>query len=236
MKSNFAERNLGCRRRVITGLNWVFSEVDRAIILEDDCIPDESFFRFCAELLDFYVDDDRVMTVCGNNFQRGHKRTEYSYYFSRFMHCWGWATWRRAWYLLDAEMQHWPEVRDNGWLSYLLDQPYAVSYWRERFEQTYQKQIDSWAYAWQFSIWIQSGLNVLPERNLITNTGTGDGATHTKQERWYTNLQTKRMSFPLNHPGFVVRHKAADRFTQRNNYQPTLRSRITGTLKYLLYE
>lgn len=231
---NYASTNMGCKRRVVSGLNWVFDHVEQAIILEDDCLPSESFFRFCDEILNEYKGNDRVMTVSGNNFQREIKRTKYSYYFSRYMHCWGWATWRRAWNLFDEDMTHWPQVRDDGWLQYLFDHAYAASYWRDKLEQAYQEQVDSWAYPWQFSIWIHSGLNVIPERNLVSNVGVGTEATHTQEARWYTDLQRHDLTFPIRHPDFMIRHKKADIFTQNNNYQDSLKSRIAGVIKYYM--
>jgi hypothetical protein len=102
---NYSEKNLGNKLRISTGLNWVFEQVEQAIILEDDCLPHPSFLPFCEDLLDKYQDDQRIMTRSGNNFQFGRKRTEYSYYFSRYTLIWGWATWRRAWQHYDAEMK-----------------------------------------------------------------------------------------------------------------------------------
>ncbi|MEW6491011.1 MAG: glycosyltransferase family 2 protein, partial [Cyanobacteriota bacterium] len=95
--TNYSEINLGCERRVSSGLNWVFDTVEEAIILEDDCLPHPTFFSFCEELLDYYRNDQRVMVITGQNVQFGRKRTDYTYYFSRYNHCWGWASWRRAW-------------------------------------------------------------------------------------------------------------------------------------------
>src|SRR4030095_1100293 len=68
---NYSDVNLGCGQRPASGLDWVFQNVDRAIIMEDDCLPHPTFFRFCDELLEHYRDDERVMTVSGNNFQYG---------------------------------------------------------------------------------------------------------------------------------------------------------------------
>lgn len=107
--TNFSDRNQGCKYRVSSGLDWVFSEVEEAIILEDDCLPAPSFFRFCETLLARYRDDERVMTISGDNFQLGNSRTEYSYYFSKYTHIWGWASWRRAWQHYDVDMKSWTD-------------------------------------------------------------------------------------------------------------------------------
>ncbi|MFM6024920.1 MAG: glycosyltransferase family 2 protein, partial [Dolichospermum sp.] len=118
--TNYSDINLGCRKRIYTGLDWVFSQVEEAIILEDDCLPDSSFFRFCEELLEKYRDHPRIMLVCGQNLQFGQQRRNYSYYFSRYSHCWGWATWKSAWQYYDDTMELWPQVRDENWLFDIL--------------------------------------------------------------------------------------------------------------------
>jgi hypothetical protein len=94
--TNYSDVNLGCRHRVSSGLDWVFEQVEEAIILEDDCLPHPTFFRFCEELLEWYRHDHRIVAISGDNFQNGHQSGEFSYYFSRYVHIWGWATWRRG--------------------------------------------------------------------------------------------------------------------------------------------
>lgn len=224
--TNYSDVNLGCKRRVSSGLDWVFGEVEEAIILEDDCVPHPSFFRYCGELLERYRDDKRVMSISGNNFQFGRKRSEYSYYFSRYVHVWGWATWRRAWEENDVNMKLWPEVRESGWLGDILQDNRAEQYWQQIFENTHQNRIDTWDYAWVFSCWVQSGLNTLPNANLVSNIGFGSAATHTSEESPLADLPTEPMSFPLSHPPFVVRDARADNFTQNRVFHPTLPGRI----------
>lgn len=102
---NYSDINLGCGRRLASGISWVFEKVEEAIILEDDCLPHPTFFRFCKELLERYRDDERIMQINGQNFQHKSMRTSYSYLFSYSNNCWGWATWRRAWQHFDMEMR-----------------------------------------------------------------------------------------------------------------------------------
>ncbi len=216
---NYSDVNLGCNKRISSGLDWVFSQVEEAIILEDDCLPHPSFFRFCDELLEQYRHDSRIFTVSGNNFQFGLQRTNHSYYFSRYNHCWGWATWRRAWNLYDIEMQQWPEVRDNHWLNDWLDDPLEVRYWSRKFQSVYENRIDTWDFRWTFACWIQSGLSILPNVNLVSNIGFDDGGTHNRYSKNpYANIPTEALSFPLRHPPFVIRDRQADRFTQANQF------------------
>lgn len=227
--TNFSDVNLGCRLRVSSGLDWVFSQVEEAIILEDDCLPHPTFFQFCDELLDKYRDDNRIMVVAGNNFQYGRVRNQDSYYFSRYNHCWGWATWRRAWQHYDHEMKLWPKIRDEDWLRDILLELSAVKFWQNIFQYTYEKKINSWAYAWTFSCWIQNGLSILPNVNLVSNIGYSLDATHTVNNyNNFANMPVVPIDFPLQHPLFIIRNSQADFFTQKNNFYD---SRISVVLK-----
>lgn len=233
---NYSEINLGCRKRVSSGLDWVFKTVESAIILEDDCLPHPSFFRFCDELLEKYRDDERVMVVAGNNFQVDEPRTEYSYYFSRYNHCWGWASWRRAWQYYDDEMKLWPEVRDGGWLEDMLSETGAVKFWTEILQSCYEKKKNSWAYIWTFTCWVQNGLTILPQVNLISNIGFGGEATHTTHKKSkFANMPIEAVNFPLNHPPFMIRDAKADTFTHFDHYNdPRIKSKIKRKLKQIL--
>jgi hypothetical protein len=214
---NYAETNLGCKQRVSTGLDWVFSQVESAIILEDDCLPDRTFFQFCEELLSRYRDDRRIFAISGDNFQFGRTRTNYSYYYSLYNHCWGWATWRRAWQYYDVEMRLWETARDGNWLNDILDNTMAVKYWHYKFQQTFEGNIDTWDYQWTLACWLQSGLTILPNVNLVSNIGFSlDDSTHTKNPNSpFANMPVEMMQFPLTHPAFIIRDRKADGFTHR---------------------
>jgi hypothetical protein len=221
--TNYSDLNLGCKNRVSSGLDWVFSLVEEVIILEDDCLPHPSFFRFCQDLLDYYRDDERIMAISGDNFQLGRKRTEYSYYFSRYNHIWGWASWRRAWQYYDVKMRLWQEIRDCNWLEYILGEGQSVKYWTKIFQSAYDGKIDTWGYRWTFACWIQNGLTILPNVNLVSNIGFGADATHTSRAiQSVVNNPVREMSFPLQHPPFITRHFEADRFTWENIYRPQI--------------
>lgn len=212
--THYSEINLGCKWRVSSGLDWVFKTVAEAIILEDDCLPHPTFFPFCEELLERYREDERVMAISGDNFQFGHRRTEDSYYFSRYNHCWGWATWRRAWRHYDVEMKLWPVLREGGWLKDILGNHRAAFYWRKRFQAADSGTIDTWAYRWTLACWLQSGLSILPNVNLVSNIGFNAEATHTKSQDRLANLPLEKMDFPLLHPQFLIRNAQSDDFTQ----------------------
>lgn len=215
---NYSEVNLGCGRRPASGISWVFQNVEEAIILEDDCLPDSSFFRFCDELLEHYRDDKRVMTISGNNFQYRTRRTPESYYFSRYPHTWGWATWRRAWELYDFEVKAWTQLRETNWLSDVLGDRESVAYWRGVFDSLNDTS-DVWDYQWIFSCWVQDAMAILPSVNLISNIGWGEDATHTKTlDNPSANLPVEAMSFPLSHPRYLAVNREADKFTLENHY------------------
>lgn len=234
---NYSDINLGCARRVSSGLDWVFDTVEDAIILEDDCVPDPTFFRFCQELLSYYRDDERIMVVAGTNYQFGRRRTNNSYYFSRYNHCWGWATWKRAWKYFDFKMLLWPYVRDNEWLNDILGHPGTVENWTNTFQAVFENRINSWAVRWTFACWIQSGLSILPNFNLVSNIGFGEEATHTTCSNPFEKMAVEPMEFPLKHPKFVIRDSKADDFTQINNFghgsQPKPELGVSSLLKKL---
>lgn len=215
VRTNYSDRNLGCRGRVSSGLDWVFEEVEEAIILEDDCLPHPTFFRYCETLLDRYRDDERVMCISGDDFQRRRGDCAWSYYFSRFVHIWGWATWRRAWRHYDVTMRAWPAARDAGLLEAVwgADRS-AVAHWRAIFDAVHAGRVDTWDFQWVFACWQQGGLTVLPCGNLVSNLGFRGDATHTTGASAVAELPVRAMSFPLRAPPFVRADHVADRFTQ----------------------
>lgn len=204
VQRNFSETNLGCRLRVSSGITWAFELVDKAIILEDDCVPSASFFHYCAELLDRYESDERVMMVSGNNHLFGHAETADSYYFSRYPHVWGWATWRRAWAKYDLNMTRWPEIRDRKLFHQYFPRTSERHHWEFVFQYAYDGNIDTWDYQWVYSIWANSGLNIAPARNLVRNIGFHSAATHTKQDSVYSSLGAEELGLPLTHPATLL--------------------------------
>ena len=236
---NYSHVNLGCGNRVATGISWVFEHVDRAIILEDDCLPHSTFFRFCEELLEKYIDDERVMMIGGNNYLFSQKRMQYSYYFSRLVCLWGWGTWRRAWQHYDIEMKLWPELRDTPWLLDILFNDRQVEYWRSIFDGFYTgvSNVDTWDFQWGFACWSQNGLVILPAVNLVSNIGFGDDSTHTMVEDIRANVPTAKMVFPLKHPLCAVRDRETDQLIFDQIFgrkRPCLHRRVRRKLSVLV--
>lgn len=211
VETNFASVNLGLKQRVVTGLDWVFSRVPEAIILEDDCIPDPSFFPFCAELLARYRDEQRVHMIRGGNFLRGQRFDHSSYYFSRFFHIWGWATWARAWKHYDAEMRQWPELRDSGWLERLLPTQHMVRTVRNLFDLTYAGHPSAWDFQWEYSSWLRDAVAISPWSNLVQNVGVGRGTTIMDPSHRYARLGRGSVQFPLSHPSSLAIMEIAGR-------------------------
>ncbi len=231
VKTLFRDKNLGCKMAVSSAIDWFFENEEKGIILEDDCLPHPTFFRFCQELLTKYRDDQRVFVISGDNLLFGRKRTNYSYYFSRYNHCWGWATWRRAWLDYNGDMKIWPEIKNGNWLKDILGHSDAVRYWSSIFQRVCENEIDSWAYAWIFSCWIQNSLTIIPSVNLVSNIGFGPGATHTKGKSPFANMAVAAMDFPLRDPPFIVRDAKADDFVQRTHFHvPNIFLRIIKRL------
>ncbi|MEO0683510.1 MAG: glycosyltransferase family 2 protein [Cyanobacteria bacterium J06649_11] len=213
VKRNYSKKNLGCRERVSSGLDWVFSQVKEAIILEDDCLPSHSFFPYCKELLEKYRDDTRIMHIGGNNCLCANLASSDSYYFSGLTQIWGWATWRRAWQFYDVKMIQWPSVKAlYPSIFERFDLPGAIEARTRIWENTYRGDIDSWDHQWLFTVCSQNGLCILPKENLISNIGFGKDATHTiSHDSSRENLPREEISFPLKHPELVLRDRDADR-------------------------
>jgi len=207
---NFADTNMGLKERVVSGLSWVFELTEQAIIIEDDCLPDPSFFPYCQELLERYANDQRVMSISGNNFQFGATQFPHSYYFSRHFHCWGWASWRRAWRLYDSAMPFWPELKQDGWLeSFVMDQG-ELRHWHNNLDNVYTGRVNTWDVQFSYSVLRHNGLNINPAVNLVSNIGFGADATHTIQTSPFDNVPSTPMLFPLVHPPHMVRNFFAD--------------------------
>ena len=211
---NYSDTNMGCDVRIATGINWVFQNVDRAIFLEDDCLPHPSFFRFCDELLEKYKNDPKIMHISGDNFQHENKKfiCNESYYFSRISQSWGWATWKRAWLLQDKDMKRWPETKSSNLLGKIFHDKAIVAYWEDLLQKFYDKKRINWDGQWTFACFVNNGLCIMPKVNLISNIGFGDGATHTRQHNHkFSNLPVSAIKFPLTHPDKkMVNHQAED--------------------------
>jgi hypothetical protein len=233
--TNFSETNLGCKGRVSSGLDWVFEQVPEAIILEDDCLPHPTFFRFCQELLARYRDDQRIGMISGDNFQFGHTINDESYYFSNLNHIWGWASWRSRWQNdYDVDLKLWPKIRDEkrfiDWFGSKAEQENFA----ESLENVYQGKIDTWDYQWQFASRLNGRISVMPNMNLVSNIGFGTGATHTTGQNAFTNLPIKQIHFPLKHPSAIFASVTLDNRFNQLEAKKSLSHRIKSKIKRII--
>jgi hypothetical protein len=238
VQRNYSATNLGCRERIASGLDWVFSQMSEAIILEDDCLPSPSFFDFAAELLGHYREEPRVMHICGSNFVSQEGKTPYSYYFSRYAHVWGWATWARAWNQMDLSMKEWPEFSKSAAATLFAD-PLERKHWLRKLNRFFTgERSDSWAYPWQFAVWAHNGVCVSPATNLVSNIGHRADATHTQTGSPRANLAAGEVALPLKHPPAIRIDEHADRLTfyealegDRLRQRQSLRYRLSKPLR-----
>jgi len=233
---NYSDENLGCRKRVATGLDWVFRTVPEAIILEDDCVPEASFFGYCEALLDRYRDDERVMHIAGNNFGiEERKFGSHSYGFTRFPQVWGWATWRRAWRHFDVGMSAWPSMRssdDFNWLP--IRRSLRRRQWR-RWDDVHSNRIDTWDFQWHFAVMRREGLAAVPRHNLVSNIGFNQYATHTRDKMSdKANLHCRALEFPLTHPGDVHSQPVLDEWFSRKMLGGSRLARLFGRASKLV--
>jgi hypothetical protein len=208
----YSDENQGCRLGVSRAISWFFEQVEEGIILEDDCVPHPDFFPYCTTLLERYRHDTRVWCISGNNFQNGQWRGDGSYYFSRYNHCWGWASWRRCWQHYDAHLSQWPALRNSGLMESIFEDSVESKYWSAIWQRLIdESKPDSWAYRWTFSCLFNGGITALPNRNLVSNVGFGVDGTHTLGKPINTDVGAGLD--PRRHPTFLLRDRKADRYT-----------------------
>ena len=244
VKKLFLDENYGCGKAVSNAITWFFKHNEYGIILEDDCLPDPTFYGFCEQLLLKYRHDQKVMHIGGSNFQQGKKRGDADYYFSAEVHVWGWASWRRAWENYDFDMKELDAfVAQRKLANYYTDRT-VINYWLGIFERMQKHEIDTWDYQWRYSIWNAGGIAIIPNTNLVSNIGFGADATHTFVSGPYDNMPTQPVGEKLVHPASKVINAEADKYTFDEHYKPEiltlskklyhLRRRIINKLKIYL--
>jgi len=232
---NYSDVNMGCGLRVSTGISWVFQQVEEAIILEDDCLPDATFFIFCENMLEKYRHDQRIMMISGTNYLGEWKSHTQSYHFSYYGGIWGWASWARAWKYYDYEMKLWAESEVQERIRDIFANEEQYKSRKEIYSQMYNKKIDTWDYQWSFARLLQSGLSIVPSVNLISNLGFGDDATHTKS----SNSQLARMKaidlkLPIKSNDITVVDRDYDRnFFNKLNQKQKIRFNLFKKINFL---
>jgi hypothetical protein len=220
VKTLFREKNLGCKIAVSSAISWFFEHVEDGIILEDDCLPHYSFFNFCENLLEKYRDDKRVMMISGSNFQCGNSYGDGSYYFSRFAHIWGWATWKRAWKLYDVETKNFSKfIEQNKFDEVIFDHEELKRKWIGDMNRVANNIINTWDYQWSYAVFSNFALSATPNVNLISNIGFAhQDATFTQGfDPMVANLPASEIA-EIIHPTFVMPSRKADDYIAKNIY------------------
>lgn len=228
----YSDVNLGLKKRVESGLDAVFEEVDAAIILEDDCLPSPTFFSFASEMLERYSHEDRIHMVSGNNFAP-NSRNLFSYYFSNHSHIWGWATWARAWKSYRSSGFKVHDVPHEALLTMVQRIPGRQK--RKSFAKLLQnlERLDSWAVPFASHAYFENKLSIVPKVNLVTNVGFGQDSTHTKFESYVDEIPLADLEFPLTHPTEVAaNHREMSRESLRR-YQVKFFYPIVHPLDFL---
>ena len=213
VRYEYSPVNLGCRERIVSGLNWAFSQIEEAIILEDDCLPDPSFFLFAEEMLKRFRHDPRVFHIGGSNFTREKHVMRHSYAFSRYGHIWGWATWRRAWKLYESDLTSWKKPSERNMLMSGFQLADERGYWGSIFDRCAAHPVaqTTWDYQWTYACWKHCGLAVYPSTHLVENIGQGLEATHTVDFNPLFARRSEPISLPLVHPSVVSGDARLDR-------------------------
>lgn len=242
LQTLFREENLGCGFAVCSAISWFFEHVEHGIILEDDCLPNLSFFPFCAELLEKHKEDKDIYVISGTNMQNGIVRGSGSYYFSNYPVTWGWGSWRRAWSQFNYDIPNFDQSFKSGDFDYCFQSFYEKLYWRRKIKMGQNEKNSIWDYQWYYAIWKNKGMAITSNVNLITNIGFRNNASHNfLLDSAREPSTTFSNSFPLIHPIKKV-DRIADLYTYKNAYSHTFNrflrltkeNGILTVLKYML--
>jgi len=220
VKTLFRDSNLGCGHAVSGAITWFFQNVEEGIILEDDTLPDISFFNFCETLLKRYRNDEKIKMIGGNNFQNGKWRGDGSYYFSAYSHIWGWASWRRTWNEYDLELKELNEAKVSKILDKYFPDKKIKSHWLDVFNQLRDGKFDTWDLQLLYCILQKNGKTIIPNVNLVTNIGFGVGATHTANKNDILSDIPYSSLDSLVHPTDLTINGDADAYTFYKFFQP----------------
>ena len=233
VSTNYSNKNLGTKKRIMSGINWVFQNVEEAIFLEDDCIPTKEFFLFVEKMLNKYRTNLKIGSVCGTNlFSLKGKKNEH-YFFSKYQDCWGWATWKNRWFTIDKNLKTLHKTKNNKFLRYYLGSYRAHLYWHWKLNKIKQNKFDSWSFIWTYTGFIKKYLHIIPKKNLIKNIGFDKSATNTKKIKYDIKLKDKKsFKFPLIHPPKIITNKIYDKLCEDKIFSKSLKDRLVWLLKF----
>ncbi len=212
VKTLFQTQNLGCKKSVSSAINWFFENVKEGIILEDDCVPDISFFEFCQELLEKYRFDEKIGAISGARIEKKTVDGE-DYFLSKVPRIWGWATWRRTWKRYDIAMNAWPEFKKQNKIAQIWGAKRYQKYWDDIFDRTFRAEIGTWDYQLVFAFFENNLMCICPKVNLVSNIGFIQSSTHTNiANHDVSALPTQSIEFPLKHPAHLLYREHNDEY------------------------
>lgn len=212
---NYSIKNKGLKNSIIEGLNTVFKLEKAAIILEDDCLPNQDFFRFTNELLTKHAGSKTILSISGTSFDEYKFKSSYD--FSIHPQCWGWGTWRRAWKLYDPKLSEWLGLFNNETIKNTKLDGIGLWYWTNIFNLVKSGYISTWDYQWHFTHWKVGGLAITPSINLVKNIGFDRRATNTSISRGRQSSLSE-IKFPLIHPEKITNDETLDSIIEKKSY------------------
>jgi hypothetical protein len=239
LKYNFSDQNMGIKNRIISGIDWAFSYEEQLIILEDDCIPHTDFFPYCEAMLEKYKWNDRIMSINGCNLNPDLTlNVNETYLFSRYANSWGWATWRRAWQYFDRDLIKLDNIEFNKILkSHLTSPKRATIYWKYKLNEVKANRINSWAFRWMFTLFINKGLAIVPRTNLINNIGNDRRSTNTRGKLHFLNIKTSALSITdIIDPVNIIPNNYYDRWLENSIYSKSIYFRLKWIIKKILFQ
>ncbi|WP_233077983.1 hypothetical protein [Rheinheimera soli] len=209
----YATENIGVFGNIAEGARWVFEQESFAIFLEDDNLPELTFFQFCKEMKDRYENEERILWVCGTNYLKSYEpENGASYVITKNMMPCGWASWSKKFLkYYDGELKLYQDVylRERVRHEYRSEKLYIQDTYNLKYELEHKLlngRFYSWDYQMSFSIRVHNLFAIVPKYNQIKNIGIDDDSTHGGSDstdlmlKRFCNLDTKPMVFPLIHP------------------------------------
>jgi len=234
VKTLFRDQNLGCRLAVSQAIYWFFEQEPEGIILEDDCLPSQSFFWFCQEMLEYFRNDKAVGVICGFYSNELEYKPSASFFFSRYLRVWGWAGWRRSNEGYDSNINLLIE-KQNTWKKDIFSHTdiFLKRYWQDMFEEVGSGKIDTWDIQLQYLLWQKKQQVIVSSKNLVQNIGWAQGA-HPLTKDHNHELATSEINFPLTTPDMTERDTRADQVIEKISYQITIFSFLKKLLRKMI--
>ena len=234
VKTLFRDQNIGCRLAVGQAIYWFFEQEPEGIILEDDCLPSQSFFWFCQEMLEYFRNDKAVGVICGFYSNELEYKPSASFFFSRYLRVWGWAGWRRSNEGYDSNINLLIE-KQNTWKKDIFSRTdiFLKRYWQDMFEEVGSGKIDTWDIQLQYLLWQKKQQVIVSSKNLVQNIGWAQGAHPLTKDNNH-ELATSEINFPLTTPDMTERDTRADQVIEKISYQITIFSFLKKLLRKMI--